>query len=108
MNPRRVIIDLHSLEPLQASWIVLDPQGNIEHTAAHSHLDLLPPQAKKTHVTLIVPAQDIVLTAATLPKLNRQKLLQALPFALEDQLIDDIHELHFAAAEYQSDGTLPV
>jgi len=38
----------------------------------------------------------------------RSRLLQALPYALEDQLTDDIEDLHFASGEHQADGNLPV
>ncbi|MDX1518375.1 MAG: type II secretion system protein GspL, partial [Woeseiaceae bacterium] len=36
------------------------------------------------------------------------KLLAALPYALEDQVADDVDELHFAAGHRDADGTLPV
>lgn len=59
-------------------------------------------------VYVLVPAQDVLLTHVLLPKLNRQRLLQALPFALEEKLITDLSELHFAIGDYQADGMLPV
>jgi general secretion pathway protein L len=34
--------------------------------------------------------------------------LQALPYAVEEQLLTDVNELHFAIGDYQADGTLPV
>lgn len=59
-------------------------------------------------VTLVVPATDILLTTVQLPKLNRQRLIQALPFALEDGLIDDVSQLHFATGPRLADGHWPV
>ncbi len=59
-------------------------------------------------VIVIVPAQDVLLLQANLPKLNRQRLQQALPYTLEEQLIDDVSELHFATGEYQENNTYPV
>jgi len=58
-------------------------------------------------VCAIVPAQSVLLTYAKLPKLNRHRMLQALPFALEDQLLAELNDLHFAIGPYQTDG-LPV
>jgi len=57
---------------------------------------------------VIVPTQDIVITSAKLPKMPKSRLQQAIPYALEDQLVDDIENLHFAVGDYQEDGTVPV
>ena len=43
-----------------------------------------------------VPGGDCLLTTASIPGSNRQKLLRALPYALEDQLTVDVEDLHFA------------
>ncbi len=45
------------------------------------------------------PAADTLLTHATLPTRSRAKVLQALPYALEDQLLEDPENLHFAYVE---------
>ena len=47
-------------------------------------------------VLLLVPDNDVVLTAISVPSKNRKQLLQAVPFAMEDNLADDIDDLHFA------------
>jgi len=44
----------------------------------------------------IVPADEILLTQVSIPTSNRQKLLQAIPYALENELIEEIERLHFA------------
>lgn len=64
---------------------------------------------EQDHETIvIVPAEDVLLIKAHLPKLNRRQLMQALPFALEEQLIDDVANLHFAVLSHDIEGTLPV
>lgn len=45
------------------------------------------------------PAADTLLTHATLPTRSRAKIMQALPYALEDQLLEDPEKLHFAYVE---------
>ncbi len=105
---QKTLIYLDTVEPLQASWVVFDDTGALIQSVSRGHLEQLNPAAKSYDLTVIVPAQDVLLTHAALPKLSRQQLMQALPFALEEQLIDDVTELHFAIAEYQADGTLPV
>ncbi len=41
-----------------------------------------------------------------MPTQNRQKMLKAIPFALEDQLADDIDDLHFAVGQRDTDGNV--
>jgi general secretion pathway protein L len=45
------------------------------------------------------PAADTLLTHATLPTRSRAKIMQALPYALEDQLLEDPDNLHIAYIE---------
>lgn len=59
-------------------------------------------------VTLIVPSSDLLLTTVTLPKLPRHRLLQALPYALEEQLIEEVSFLHFATGPRDEEGRWPV
>lgn len=63
---------------------------------------------KDADTTILVPAQDILLTQVKLPKLSSRKLRQALPYALEETLLEDISQLHFAIGHRQPDGALPV
>jgi len=49
-------------------------------------------------VVVLVPAEDVLLTETRLSARNRSQLLQALPYAIEDQLLSAVEDLHFAAA----------
>jgi general secretion pathway protein L len=102
---KRTIIYLHTTELQQASWIVFE-NGKVEQSAQRGHLSDIPLSVKENDITVIVPARDVVLTQATLPKLNHQRLMQALPFAIEEQLIDELDNLHFAIADTQVDGVI--
>jgi len=70
-------------------------------------LDEIPAYLRSTHVVVWTPPADTLLTQATLPTRSRNKIMQALPFALEDQLLGDPQQLHFAYHR-QDDGTLAV
>lgn len=101
----RLLIYLHSVEPLQASWVELDDTNKIIHSMANTSL---PDNLGDVEVIAIIPAQDVLLTQVTLPKMNKQRLMQALPFALEEQLLDEVENLHFAVSEQYVDDFLPV
>jgi general secretion pathway protein L len=105
MTRKRILLYLH---PTQASWLIQDAAGHIQQAISHGNLADLTGLTKGFNVYVIVPGQEVLLTAIELPKLNYQRTLQALPFAVEEKLIDDVHDLHFAVGEYQLDHTLPI
>lgn len=53
--------------------------------------------AGAAEIVVLVPGEDVLLTEARLSARNRTQLLQALPYAVEEQLLGPIEELHFAA-----------
>ena len=60
--------------------------------------------AGAAEVVVLVPAEDVLLTTATLKARSRAQLLQALPYAVEDQLLSPLEDLHFAAARTTGDA----
>jgi len=59
-------------------------------------------------VVLLVPVADAPLFRVKLPTRNRARLAQAIPFALEEQLSDDVDALHFAIGKPDADGNIGV
>jgi type II secretion system protein L len=56
-------------------------------------------------VLLLVPDNEVVLTSVKIPSKNKKQLMQAIPYALEDTLAEDIEDLHFAVHDNQDLGT---
>lgn len=54
-------------------------------------------------VVVFIPNEDVLLTEATVPSKNKKQLLQAIPYALEERLADDIEALHFAIFKADND-----
>lgn len=104
----KLIIYLHEQDLSRPSWAVVDADGQVRQATHHDNADGLASIAEDKEVIVVVPAQDVLLTRATLPKMSRSRLAQALPYALEEQLIADVDSLHFAAGDLQADGSLPV
>lgn len=63
--------------------------------------------AWERQVLLVVPGEFCVLTHAKLPVSNRRAFLQALPYALEEGLAEEVEALHFAPGPLL-DGAAPV
>src|SRR5207249_4514431 len=53
-----------------------------------------------------LPGEDILATQVKLPKASRSSLKKAIPFALEEQLLTDIENLHFVLGDFDEQGTL--
>src|SRR5215471_9338144 len=63
--------------------------------------------APAEEIVVWTPAAETVLLRTRLPTRSAAKIAQALPFALEDQLVDAPEKLHFAFAQ-EADGALAV
>lgn len=77
------------------------------HAGREENITQLPPALRGSAVHVWTPAGDTLLTRTTLPTRSRARILQALPYALEDQLLDEPENLHFAYV-HEPDGALAV
>lgn len=65
-------------------------------------------QAAQRRVIVLVPGSEVRIASVQVPARQAAKALQAAPYALEDQLADDIDDLHFALGARQADQRWPV
>src|SRR3990167_2701534 len=108
VTKEKLIIYLQAANDLPPPFVVVMEDQVVEISQLPDTSQNLSMLAENKEVLVLVPAEDIVLTQVQLPKMNRSRLLKALPFALEDQLIAEIDTLHFATGAYQAEGHLPV
>ena len=59
-------------------------------------------------VLLVVPGSAVLLTGADVPASQLSRARVAIPWALEDRLVADVEQLHFALGTQRADGTWPV
>lgn len=104
----KLIIYLHAHSPTNPDWLIINEEGVCSGQVTRGEPVELAGYAKNRHVIVIVPAESILLTSVVLPKMNRQCLLKAVPYALEEQLVDDVEKLHFATADFNEQGELAV
>lgn len=105
---KKTVIYLQFPELTTASYALINEQHEIEQSAVSLPLPDISIRSANTEVIVIIPAEDILLLSAFLPKLSAHRLKQALPFALEEHIIDDLTTLHFAVGPFQPDHTWPV
>jgi general secretion pathway protein L len=90
----------------KATWIVTDEQGHRIGVAGAGSLANAAAVATGRRLVVLVPAVDVLLTRVELPVRGAAKILRALPFALEEQIAEDIEALHFAAGRAHADGSV--
>ena len=103
-----LVIRLGADADQNARWIVVDDQGTRRSPPVTGPLSEASRDVGKREVIVLVPATSVLTTTVNIPLRGGSRLLAALPFALEEQLADDVEKLHFAAAPRRGSGQIPV
>ncbi len=88
-----------------ASWLVADAHGAPAGPPQSGPLHLAVARAAGRRLCVLVPGSDVLLAEPEVPGRVGAKLAQLVPYALEEQLADDIEELHFALGKRPADST---
>jgi general secretion pathway protein L len=105
---QKLVILLHADDLAHPGWAVVDDAGQVVLSVDRGDPAAMAVEAKNRVNIVIVPSEDVLLTNVTLPKMSRSRLLQAIPYALEEQVIEDVETMHFAPGEYHADEQLSV
>ena len=84
--------------PDQSVWSMVNAGGELTTKLTRGSLDDAAEFTHNNKVVMLLSSNFIHLNHIQLPTKNKQKLLNAAPFALEDQLADEIENLHFVIA----------
>jgi general secretion pathway protein L len=103
-----LVIRLPAEPDAAAHWIAVDSNGTRVSAPVTGPLAEAVRDVGDRSVIVLVPASRVLTTTADIPVKRGPKLLAALPFALEEQLADDVENLHFAAGVRRDNGRLPV
>jgi len=95
---------LHSEKSV--TWGTIDPSGQLIESAINVPLETLPSPPRASFV--LIPGSQVLLTYANIPSKNQQKLIQAIPYALEEQLAEDIDNLHFALGKRTNKNNIAI
>ena len=97
----RIYLDAHWQDASSGcAWALLDNAGNILESGNGSLASM--PQSEEAAV--IVASECVLSTSAALPDIKRGQLESALPFALDDVLIEDATETHVMPGDRLPNG----
>ena len=88
-----------------ATWLVVDPRGNPVGAPQSGPLSLAAPRTAGRRICVLVPGNDVLLTEPEVPAKSGTKVAQVVPYALEEQLAEDIDDLHFAIGRRAPDSS---
>ncbi|MEJ2128349.1 MAG: type II secretion system protein GspL [Woeseiaceae bacterium] len=103
-----LVIRLKADPDAAADWIAVDDNGTRVSAPITGPLAEAAKDVRDRSVIVLVPSSAVLTTTANLPVKRGPRLLAALPYALEDQLADDVDTLHFAAGARGENGLLRV
>lgn len=102
-----LVIRLGADENAPANWIAVDDAGTRRTPPVSGPLEEAFKDVGDREVIVIVPAGETSTLTCDLPA-KGARLRAALPFALEEQVADEIENLHFAPGARRPGGNLPV
>ncbi|MGI9273198.1 MAG: type II secretion system protein GspL [Woeseiaceae bacterium] len=103
-----LVIRLGNNPAESADWIAVDSNGTRRSPPVTGPLAEATKDVGNRTVIALVPAETVLSTSVDIPIKGGARLRAALPFALEEQLADDVEDLHFAAGVRGDSGLLPV
>lgn len=103
-----VVIRMGRDQDPMVEWIVTDDNGTRFSQPIKGTLAEAAGQVQSRPVIVLLPATETLTTAVDLPARSGVKLNAALPYALEEQVADDVDSMHFAAGEKRESGYRPV
>jgi general secretion pathway protein L len=83
-------------DPEHIECLTADAAGRIVAPVRSGPLSSIAPRASGQRICVLVPASDVLLTDAEVPAKSGARIQQIVPYALEEQVAEDIDSLHFA------------
>lgn len=93
---------------LHATWALCNDNGELTSKITTGSLDELTELAETYPVVVLLNSQCLHINKLDLPTSNTQKMLKAVPFAVEEYIASDIEDFHFVIAKNKHDGTASV
>jgi general secretion pathway protein L len=106
--PQTLLLRIPAPGQEETEWLSIDEAGSAITARQRGPLSLAAVLARTAKVVALAPATQILLAEPELPPGSGVKLARAVPFALEEQLTEDIDALSFAIGHRQSSGRTPV
>jgi general secretion pathway protein L len=106
--PQTILLRLAPSGQEDTEWLSIDEMGVPSTAKQRGPLSLAAAVARSSRVVVLAPAAQILLAEPELPPGGGAKLARAVPFALEEQLTEDVDQLFFAIGRRLPNGRTAV
>jgi general secretion pathway protein L len=103
-----LLLHFDPTKPDYATWSHVNNEGELTSRIDSGSLQDAAAAAEQHKVVLLLESSNVHLNHVKLPTSNRQKMLRAIPYALEDQLAEDIEDFHFVVGKTDAHYGTPV
>lgn len=90
-----LLIHYNIEQPQQAIWALCNDAGELTGKICHGTLNELSEEANQHHPVVLLNSQCLHINQLQLPTQNLQKMLKAVPYAIEEFIAEDIENFHF-------------
>lgn len=105
---KHVIIYLPQVSEDYVQWATSDDKGVLTSGVSQGTFAEAAASVEGRRATLVLPADDVTLAQTVVPGGSLARAQQAVPFALEEQVADDVDALHFALGAKNRADEYPV
>ena len=103
-----LLIHYDPARPEQTTWSSVNSQGELTTRIASGLLEDVVSAAENQRVIVILDSSSVHLNHVNLPTSNIQKMLRAIPYALEEQIAEDVEDFHFVISKSTTSKGTPV
>jgi len=105
---KHVIIYMPRVGEDKVQWAISDEKGALTTGVQEGSLTDAADSVEGRRATLVLPADDVLLAQSVVPGGSLARAQQAVPYALEEQVADDVEDLHFALGTKNRNDEYPV
>ena len=95
----KLFIHFNSSSSDNVTWVRVEEPARQTLNVNHGSLRDIAAVSAGCRIIVLVPGEEVLLATARIPAGNRQRTMNAVPYALEDCLATDVDSLHFAIGE---------
>jgi general secretion pathway protein L len=106
--PHTLLLRLPAPGEQETEWLNIEDSGAPSTARQRGPLTLTAAAARSARVVALASAAHVLLADPELPPGSGVKLARAVPFALEEQLTEDVDQLCFSIGRRRPDGRTPV
>ena len=100
------------LQGRHIDWLLLDEVSGIVRLRGKAEFEEFAALIKDISWTgetrVLIGGEDVLLTSAKIPSRQQRQIIQAVPYAVEEELASNVDDCHFALGKRDSNGELEV